>query len=480
MAWVAERKDVLSGLFFMLVLWTYAIYAARPSLGRYLLVALCLALGLMAKPMLVTLPFVLLLLDYWPLGRLWNATVDRSRVLVLIGEKLPLLLLVAGSTWITLVAQRRSGSLIEWEELSLSVRLGNALVAYVAYIAKAVWPTQLAVFYPHPGEALSLGRALAALLLLATLSGLVLRFGVRRPYLPVGWFWYVGTLVPVIGLVQVGVQGLADRYTYLPVIGLFLVVAWGGSELLERWRHGRRYMVPAALAVLCALSLATWVQVSTWRDSVTLFEHALRVTPDSALIHTNLGDGLLARGRDDEALAHYVEALRVYPRNFNLNTMVAGILGRKGQVEAAQRHWAVGVWRISEMEVGSEVSSSGPERDHLRLATELARGGRMEAALIHFERALQLDPSSIEAKLGLGSALLALNRRPEAIRQTREVLELEPQHTLGRYKLAVALILDGRGDEAVEHLSFALRQRPKHPGARYLMRELQVALPNGS
>jgi Flp pilus assembly protein TadD len=472
-AWVAERKDVLSGLFWMLTLWAYAAYATRtPSIWRYLLVVLFLTLGLMAKPMLVTLPFVLLLLDFWPLGRLRG-----SEIRLLIAEKLPLLILVAGSSWITMIAQTRSGAVVEFDELSLGLRAGNAILAYVAYIAKTIWPTGLAVYYTHPGGSISLGLVLAASALLATLTGLALRFGGRWPYLPVGWLWYLGTLVPVIGLVQVGRQGMADRYTYLPSIGLFLIAAWGGVDLLHRWRLGRRCLAPCALAVLSALFVATWLQVGHWKNSVTLFEHALDVTPENAVAHFNLGTALLRRGEEEKAMEHHIEALRLDPRSYTLHARLAALLGKRGQLEAARRHWAVAVWMISEMDL--EPSASAPQTRpdpvarHVERGTELARLSRMEEAIVQFEEALRLEPNSVEAKLGLGAAHLSRNEREKAIRLYQEALDQRPDSGRVHYKLAVALMLDDRIEEATEHASRALRDNPGARRVRYLMRKIE-------
>ena len=497
-AWVAERKDVLSGLFWMLTLWSYAVYAERPSVWRYLQVALCLAIGLLAKPMLVTLPFALLLLEYWPLGRLrgtdWRNSLDTTRIGPLLLEKLPLLLLAAGSCWITIVAQTRTGALIEVGELPLVLRIGNAMVAYVAYGTSTIWPSGLAAFYPHQASSLSLGLALSAGLLLGAISIAVLRFGVRKPYLPVGWLWYLGTLLPVIGLVQVGQQAMADRYTYLPLIGLFLIVSWGGGELWTHWRLDRRYLAPCALVVLSALFAVTWLQVGYWKNSITLWERALRVTSDNDRAHSNLATALLRRGNEEDAFAHYVEALRIQPRSYITQTRVAGLLGRQGKFEAARRHWAVAIWLFSEMErdwlfsemerdwLFSEMDSrndllpaGGAQTLQIRRGTELALLGRVDQAIVEFEEALRLDPASLEARLGLGCAHLGANRREEAIRHYRQALRLHPNSAAGHYKLAIALLLDGRAEEAGDHISRAARANPRHRGLRHLLRKFREA-----
>ena len=311
-AWATERKDALSGLFWMLTLWAYVRYAARPAPARYVLVALAFGLGLMAKPILVTLPCVLLLLDFWPLGRLRSpgeaGEIPQAALPRLVGEKLPLLVLAAASCVITLHVQQREilGAL---ERLPLDVRLWNASLAYAHYIEKALWPSDLAVFYPHPGESISVAAAGLAGLLLLVVSAGVLRVGRRRGYAPVGWFWFLGTLVPVIGLVQVGGQALADRYTYLPLIGLAILVAWGSSDMLGRTEQSRRVLAGAGVAALGALAVTTWFQVHHWRDSIALFEHALRVTRGNYIAHTRLGLALLEEGREREGIQHYRRAV---------------------------------------------------------------------------------------------------------------------------------------------------------------------------
>ena len=485
-AWISERKDVLSGVFWMLVLWAYAGYAGRPSTRRYLLVALFLALGLLAKPMLVTLPFVLLLLDYWPLGRCSaggaGTRPDWGHMRRPILEKLPLFLLAAGSSAITLVAQVRSGAVAEFDGLSLASRVGNAMLAYVAYLGKTIWPQELAVFYPHPGDSLSLGLALGAATLLAAITWAALRFGIRRPYLPVGWLWYLGTLVPVIGIVQVGHQSMADRYTYLPLIGLFLAGVWAGSDLLQRWRLRERSQVAGALAALSVLFAVTWHQVGYWRNSFGLFEHALRVTDDNAVAHFNIGTAHARSGNADEAITHYAEALRINPRAFLVHARLGKLLVYQGNSEAARRHRAAALWLISEMDISRKIirspaaatALSRPAADHVERGTELARRGDTDDAIREFREALRLHPSSIEARLGLGTALFTSDRRDEAIRHYREALELRPDYPPGHYKLAIAFMQGRRLDLALEHLAAALRGNPTHKGARYLMRAIRA------
>jgi hypothetical protein len=333
-AWVAERKDVLSGVFFMLTLWAYARYAERPgSWGRYLPVALFFSLGLMAKAMLVTLPCVLLLLDIWPLRRL---RLDRlSSLGRLVIEKLPLFVLALAAGFLTFAAQRAGNALPDLAWLPLHTRILNAALAYVGYLGKAFWPVGLAVYYPHPREALTLGAGLGAVALLVLISSWVLLLGRKRPYLPVGWFWYLGMLAPVIGLVQIGGQAMADRYTYLPLIGLFVAGVWGVHDLAARLRVPAPLFVPLSVALMLALAVSTWLQVGRWRDSETLFKHTLAVTSDNIRIHELLGMHLAGTGRLEEAIAEYSEALRIEPGFNRARFHLGEALARKGDLEAA-------------------------------------------------------------------------------------------------------------------------------------------------
>ena len=339
-AWVSERKDVLSTFFWMLTLLAYARYAARPGVWRYLAVAACVALGLAAKPMLVTLPLVLLLIDWWPLGRLmWPSRprlgidhdhtrervchIDHTRGRVchidhirgrvchigtLLLEKVPLLAMAVASAVMTIIAQGRGGAIMPTSVQSLGHRLANAVIAYASYLRLMVWPEGLCVTYP-PRLEIPAWQWIVSLAVLAVISGLVVWQARRRPYLLFGWLWYLGTLVPVIGLVQVGEQAMADRYTYVPLVGIFIMLAWGAAEVA-----GTRRAVIIAVAGTAALAgciVVTARQVQTWRNSITLFERAVAATTGGALAHGNLGNALFEAGRFDDAVPHYREALRL-------------------------------------------------------------------------------------------------------------------------------------------------------------------------
>jgi protein O-mannosyl-transferase len=339
-AWIAERKDVLSGLFFMLTVGAYIRYVREPSPRRYLLVALLFALGLMSKPILVTLPIVLLLLDYWPLDRIRDQRSEAigqcSVVRRLVAEKIPLLALSVASSVITLLVQRQAVGSIE---LPLVVRINNGIVSYVAYIWQMVWPARLALVYPHPEYLLSFAKIAAAAAFLTGITIVVLVFGRKYRYLVTGWFWYIAMLVPVIGIVQVGPQARADRYTYLPQIGLYLIVTWAIADLAAAWRYSRYLLAVASAIVIGALAWTAWVQDTYWRDSETLWTHTLAVTSRNDTAHENLAELFLECGQLDEAISHSQEALKIRPPNADAHDTLGLALLRKERVNDAVAHW---------------------------------------------------------------------------------------------------------------------------------------------
>jgi tetratricopeptide (TPR) repeat protein len=340
-AWAAERKDLLSTLFWLLTIGFYLRYVKNPGIRRFWPVCLCYAAGLMAKQMAVTLPFLLLLLDYWPLRRLdptpptpGSPTRFRwSGISPLIWEKLPLFVMAAGASLLIYLIQTQTGIVKSAAEFPFSARLANALVAYIAYLFKTVYPLNLAVFYPHPGTTLPLWQAAGVALLLAAITVSVLHS--TKPYLVVGWFWYLGTLVPVIGLVQVGIQGMADRYTYVPLIGIFIMAVWGIADLVAGWRSRKAVLAFAAAAGLAALTILTWLQVGTWQNSITLYSHAIKVTAGNYWAEYNLGLALMAEDRDDEAFPHFQEAIRIQPGFADAYLNIGVIQAKRGRIDNA-------------------------------------------------------------------------------------------------------------------------------------------------
>jgi tetratricopeptide (TPR) repeat protein len=485
-AWAAERKDTLSGVFWMLTLAAYGFYAARPrSFARYLLVAACFSLGLLAKPMLVTLPLVLLLLDYWPLGRLRRALPDPARLRRLLLEKLPLLAIAAAVSAITVAVQREAGAMSRDDPLTLSLRLMNALDSYAIYVFDSFWPNGLAIFYPHPMTASSPWNAGASALALVGTTLLFARFVASRPYLLVGWLWYLGTLVPVIGLVRVGMQARADRYMYIPQIGLTIALAWGARDALAHSRAGRVALAIAGAGAVAALSLCAWRQVPHWRDTTALYAHAIEVTEDNFLAHHGLAGELLEAGHPEEAEHHFARSVEIKPRWPGAHIGLADALLEQGRIEAAiesyrralrlaPRH-ALGHAHLGKAleESGKlargirhyrralELSGDDPMPEvHAYLAAALVKKNNLAQAEEHFERAIALRPGFGEAHANLGFVLMKAGRYAEARRRLERALDLTGESP--EIHAGLATTADRLGDPraAIRHYRAALRLRP--------------------
>lgn len=493
-AWITERKDVLSTLFLFLTLWTYVGYVRRPGLRRYLMVLICFLLGLMAKPMLVTVPFVLLLLDFWPLGRFAPGATEPARPGVglplrsqspgfrLILEKIPLLALAGAASVVTFIAQGQAVSGLE--VFPLGLRVENALISYVAYLGKMIWPARLAVLYPFPRSIPGWWVAGAALALAGT-SFVVMRTARARPYLPVGWLWYLGTLVPVIGLVQVGLQGMADRFTYVPLIGIYIVVAWGVPDLLARWPY-LRYAAPSAAAlVVLACILVGINQVQYWKDSVALWtrDAEIALDMDKYQAHITLGKIMRDQGRLDEAMGHFTEAMRLKPAAAEAHYYVGLVLASRGQIDQAMSTFATAVrlkpdYAEAQMGLGASLTTlgrSGEAIDHLTeavrlkpespeahrdLALALAGAGKLDEAISSFAEVVRLKPDSAEAHHQLGVALARRGKMDEAIASLSEAVRLKPDYAEGHSDLGLALDRQGKADEALAHYTEALRLKP--------------------
>jgi tetratricopeptide (TPR) repeat protein len=434
-AWIAERKDVLSGVFFMLTLGAYVRYVRKPSGSRYLVVALLFALGLMAKPMLVTVPFVLLLLDYWPLGRLADISPtvskpktaiarqrdQKSIVMRLILEKVPLLVLSAVSSIITLFSQREIA--VSTRLLPISWRINNALVSYVVYIWQMFCPTRLALVYPHPEYRLSFWGVVAAIAFLAGVTALVLTLRKAHRYLITGWFWYLGMFVPVIGIMQVGIQARADRYTYLPQIGLYLMLTWAIADLSMAWRYRRQILVPAATMVIVGLAWSAWIQDTYWRDSERLWAHTLAVTSHNDVAHASLAILSFERGHIDEAISHSEEALRIQPGNTNAHNILARALFRKGRVNEAVAHL-------------KETLRITPDDDYAQANLAWVFATSPDVSLRDGSKALELaeslterlghanDLNAIQALQILAAAYAETGRFPQATQAAQQALQL--------------------------------------------------------
>jgi Flp pilus assembly protein TadD len=424
-AWVAERKDVLSGFFFFLTLLLYARYVGKGGAARYLLALFSFAAGLMAKPMLVTLPVVLLLLDYWPFRRVPLQSLWK--------EKVPFFALSALSCAVTLYAQKQGGGIKPLELIPLWSRIGNALMSYVRYIVRTLVPRDLGVLYPFP-ESLSLWEVSGSFLLLVLVCGLVIAYRRRCPYLVTGWFWFLVTLAPVIGIVQVGGQSMADRYTYIPLTGLFIACAWGIGGLSEGWRYRKAVLAVPGVVVVAAFAVATWHQIGYWRDDITLYRHTLEVTGGNYVIRSNYAGALAERGDADAAIREYRDLLRERPDLPRVHNNLGHLLAARGNYGGAMQHYDE-VFRLT----------SGPSpKDGIPANT--------------FDRA--------DAYFGLGNLFLAQGKAAEAIREYRATLDLRPDHDKAYNNLGIAYSTTGKIPEAVEAFRRAIQWNPQNVEAR--------------
>ena len=493
-AWISERKDVLSGLFLLLTLGAYVRYAqgrtaaAAPraiTLAWYSLSLICFGLGLLSKPMLVTAPCLLLLLDYWPLGRLdlRQRLLPQARQRLL--EKLPFLALAIGSCAVTFLVQRGGGAVST--SLPVGARIANALVSYVRYLSKTFWPADLSVLYPHPGRWPALAVAGAGALL-AFASTMVILQARTRPYLLVGWFWFLGALVPVIGLIQVGVQAMADRYSYVPSIGLFILLVWSAQDVLYQWPRLKSGAALASLLLLAATGLACSHQLQFWRDSGALFRRAVQVTSNNYLAYNNLGYFLSGQGRLDlaeenyrkslainptysdalnnlgfalagqgkpaEAIPLYEAALRTSPRQPEIHNNLGNALSEMGRLDEAIRQYLLAL----------QQQPDHPEA-HNNLGIALAMQGKLDAAMEQFRTAIGLKPGYGDAYSNFGNALAAQHKFSEALVQYEQALRRSPGDCRAHNNLGNVLLELGEPQEAADHYIAALRLKADNPEA---------------
>jgi Flp pilus assembly protein TadD len=489
-AWVAERKDVLSGFFFMLTLLAYAFYVHGPrSFPRYLMVLFLFACGLMSKPMLVTLPFVLLLLDYWPLNRF--SGVDSSHwfknfsvPIQLVIEKIPLFFLSLVSCISTVLVQGQGHTIQSLDKIHFSTRIGNALVSYVTYVWQMFYPVGLAPYYPYAGDELSFWKIIGAFVILAAISGGVFLARQKRPYLLVGWLWYLGMLVPVVGIVQVGSQAMADRYTYLPEIGLSLMLVWLAADLSAGWRNRRLILGSFATVITMGMLFSARLQASYWKNSETLWTHTIAVTSNNSFAHNNLGAALtrggqvdegitqlqravainpgFAKGWDDLGLAHsqngqlgeaiiqFKKALAINPNNAQAHYNLGAALAEKGQVDAA----------IAEYQAALALNPNDSDTCN-NLGYALAQKGQIDEATVQFQRALAIDPNDARAYNNLGGALAQKGQMDQAIVQFQKALVIDPNDARTCNELGGALAQKGRVDEAILAYKKALAINPQ-------------------
>ncbi len=525
-AWVAERKDVLSTFFWMLTMGAYVYYVERPGYQRYLTVLVFFILGLMAKPMLVTLPFVLLLLDYWPLGRLQPKRFDAERTTAikpesirrkkrkaektipgnitrtggsaepvlqwstirpLIWEKAPFFVFSAVSSVITFYVQQQAGAMSSLKATPFDARVANAFVSYVSYIGKMIWPQNLAVFYPHPGT-FPLWQIIGAILLVLLVVFSIIWMAKRSPYLVVGWFWYLGTLIPVIGLVHVGKQAMADRYTYVPLIGLFIMIAWGIPDLIKKRPWKKLFLSVSAAGILLILMYGSWLQLKYWQNSTSLFQHAiertknnavghymmgialskrgkveegmyyydtaLRINPNDPDAHNNRGVALFNLGRINEAVGHYIEAVRINPNHVNAVMNFGNALLQQGKIEEAAMQYKR-VLQINPEDAGA----------HLNRAHILASQGKLNEAMTHFREAIKIKPDNEKALIGLGDVLAGQGQIEEAVAYYLKAAEIAPQNAELHYNTGTILASQGKLDEAMNHFREAIRIKPDYAKA---------------
>ena len=461
-AWVAERKNVLCTFFFFAALIAYSWYARKPDWRRYLAFAGLFALGLMSKPMVITLPVVLLLLDYWPLGRIRGlpsgtppiAQAPLSRLLV---EKLPLLVLSAASAWITMQAQRAGGAMRSAAQFSLGVRLENALVAYATYLWKMIWPSHLAPLYPHPGASLPVWQLVISALVLLAVTVAVFRFRPRR-YLLTGWLWFLGTLVPVIGLVQVGDQAMADRYAYIPLVGIFVMLAWGAADLADSRQIGLAARWIPAACILLALALATNRQLSYWSSNYDLWTHALAVTDRNFIAQDNLGGALLLLDKPDEAYSHFQAAAQINPSDPMSHSNLGAYLQEHGRLPEAMEQYDRTISLTSDAGLLAAT--------YANLGTAYRKLGEDGKARENYDQALRQNPNQSSAYLGLGQLLEKQNQLDDAIRNYSKAVELNPTDT-GFLLLGHALERVGRRAEALAAYQAALKLSPENPEAQH-------------
>jgi len=499
-AWVSERKDVLSAFFWMLTLWAYAGYARRPGWTTYIWVVIFFILGLMSKPMVVTLPFVLLLLDFWPLQRLrldgsgpmiiasTNASVGcgvyprlkwegvkpsptmteemtkaesqnqlHLKIAGLIREKIPLFMLCATSAIITLHVQQKGGAVKSLDMAPLADRLANSLISYIHYILKTIYPKNLAAFYPYP-DAFPWWKVTAAGVTLAAITWLAIRLMRGSPYVIVGWLWFLGTLVPVIGLVQVGAQSMADRYMYLPMVGLLIMTAWGIPEIISDWRHKKFWLNASAMIAILILSLITWKQTEYWKNSLVLWRHAINVTKNNHIAHYNLGGALDKTGDIDQAIFHYRESLAINPVQPEIYMSLGNALIKKKDEPQAQIYF-------------QKAALLAPENEQAQynLGTFLLKKGDFEAAIPYLEKAVRLDPENDQAQFNLAKAFFQKKDYESALIHAQKAIGLNPDHEKAHQIAGAIFFEQGNNEAARMHFNAVLSATPKSGEALHYM-----------
>jgi tetratricopeptide (TPR) repeat protein len=463
-AWIAERKDVLSTFFWMLTMLAYVKYTEKTNALRYIITLLLFAMGLMAKPMLVSLPLVLLLLDYWPLERIKlnikaerentrnnnpQGTLKKESVLRMFIEKIPFFILTVLSSIVTFIAQQRSGAVQPFDVIDIKSRTGNAIISFVGYISKMLWPSRLAVLYPHPGDSLSLIKVVFFAILLILCTIVVILLSRKHKYFVTGWFWYIITLIPVIGLVQVGIQSMADRYMYIPMTGLLIIIAWGVKGLTASWKHHKRILTASAVLILSAMFVKTSVQLQYWQNSFVLFEHALDVTSNNYIMHNNFGAFLDEQGQMEQAIEQFQKSLAIKPNSAETRNNLANVLRDTGKADEA----------INEYYKAIKLKPNFSDA-HYNLAIALSSQNKVDEAINEYREAIRLSPDNVDAVSNLALELSQKGDYSQSVELYKKALEIEPDNVITHGRFGLALSNLGDNEQAIREFQIVLKSRP--------------------
>jgi len=452
-AWISERKDVLSTLFWIFTIWAYFHYTEKRGVAWYIIALAFFALGLMAKPMLVTLPFLLLLIDYWPLNRLEIS--NRSQIYHRVYEKIPFFILAAISSVITFAVQKNAGVVSKIEALPLKMRIANAIISYWKYIEKMFWPANLAAFYPYAEDKLHSWQVLPLAVLLIIITTCVVRLGARHKYLPVGWFWFLGTLVPVIGIIQAGSQAMADRYTYVPLIGLFIIIGWGLPEILKSWRYRKIIFISFALVSLSALAICAWIQTSHWKNTISLFKHALRVTSGNYIAYIQMGNAYFTAGEIDHAISAYSKAIEINPQEPWPYYNRGNVYISRGLYDAA----------IFDYSKAIEINPSDADF-YLARGIAYSSKGEMDRALADYDKAIEINPKYAEAYYNRGTIYLHVTEQFDlAIADYNKAIEINPKYADAYNNRGTAYYRKDQIDRAISDYNKAIEINPEYAEA---------------
>lgn len=461
-AWASERKDLLSTFFWLLTIGSYFRYSKKQSITNYTIIVLLFILGLMSKPMLVTLPFVLLLLDIWPIKRMSHGRfADNSKkenpdasIFYLIVEKIPLFMLSALSSLITFIAQKEGGIVRTLHELSMKVRFANAFVSYIRYIVKMIYPVHLSFYYPYR-ENLSAWQVFGSVFLMISITLFAMKTIREKPFFLVGWFWYVGTLLPVVGLVQVATQSIADRYTYIPLIGLFIIMAWGAKTVFEKFREHIKPLLSGIILTISVLMNLTWIQVNYWKDDIKLFSHDVAVTMGNPLSNYHLGLSLEKEGKIEKAIQHYTEAIRIKPDFLRARNSLGYAFVKTGRYEDA----------LTQFEEAIKLKKNYAD-GYFNLGVAAMYLGRADDAIRHYKHAIKLDPNHADAYYNLGIIMTQQKQYKEALNNFMAVIRIHPQDVDAHNFIGNTYLRSGEIDNALKYYKKALDINPNDEIAR--------------